>query len=391
MRVGGHFLEAQDYAEAFSSLMRAEAACRARGDDMGAERALDQAQHAAEQLEDIDSVSHRVELLQRRADILRIRGAWEAAETVAQELVQISEDAGALEALSTAFWVLGQCAFERGAHDDAVDAAVRAQAVAQEAEDSKQIIRAEMLLGNIAGVRSDWDQALSFFRSARHSIDRDFAEDDRLQAESQFCLATVHRQQGRLDDALPLLIDALRRWERCGDQRGMAYVANALADAARLQGRQGRAMDWYRRAKKVYESVGAWEAWLVRLNLALVLMDAKRFEEAHQEVAACIEFFGKTGQRTWFAVSQIFALPGLAVRRDWSLFDTHFEAGAADLRELGFADADLALVLETAGERAEADGERRRADQAFALAAEQWRALGRAEEANAASLRAGPS
>ena len=72
-------------------------------------------------------------------------------------------------------------------------------------------------------------------------------------------------------------------------------MANSLADVARHKGRTDRALEWYARSKRVYESIGAWETNIVRLNLALMMMFEDRYDEAHDEVMACFEAFENGG------------------------------------------------------------------------------------------------
>ena len=128
---------------------------------------------------------------------------------------------------------------------------------------------------------------------------------------------------------------------------------------------------------------------MVRLNLALVLMLEERFDEAQKELEGCVERFRQSDQQNWLAVSQVFCLPHLARNRDWRVFDAYAEEAMGILRAQKFADTDLATVYEIAGSCAAAESERRRADEAYTMAAEQWRMLGRMAEANAASLRIG--
>jgi tetratricopeptide (TPR) repeat protein len=389
LRCGEHLLHAGDYVPAYDLLLEAEELARLQGDDLGAERALELARQAAEGFTDKGAMQRHVKLEARRTDGLRIRGAWEEASRAARSLQERAEEVGDQKSVALALRIQGQCAFERGHLDEASQAVVQAQSVAQACKDRQQVTRCELLLGNIAGVRSDWDQALMFYDAARQRITKHFKADDELQGESLYYVAAVHQQQGDLSKALPMLIQSLKHWERCGGQRGMAYVANALADAARTQGRMDRAKDWYRRAKKVHESVGAWEMWLVRLNLALVLMLEEHFDEAQKELEGCVERFRQSDQKSFLAASQVFCLPNLARNRDWRVFDAYAEEAMGILRTQKFADADLATVYEIAGSCAAAESERRRADDAYAMAAEQWRFLGRMAEANAASLRIG--
>jgi tetratricopeptide (TPR) repeat protein len=389
LRCGEHRRAAGDHAVAFELLLKAEGEARAGGDDLLAERALDLAQASADGLPDQNQVESHVQLVKRRADILRVRGDWPAAFEAAEELEHRAQAAGDSDALIWALRIQGQSAFEQGNYDQASTLALSAQLAAQEAQDLGQTIHCELLLGMVSGAQSHWDQAITFYEAAKRRIEASCPNDHVLHGECLFHLGMVHQTQGNLGKALPLFISSLHHWERCGEQRGMAAVANALADAARAQGRDDRALDWYRRAKKVYESVGAWEALVVRLNISLVLLLDGHYEEAHQEVVGCVEAFRESDQRVWVTVALILGLPGLASRRDWQYFDQWFEEGCKGLAEHTYSDPDLARVFEVAGELAEEQGESRRADQAFLAAADQWRLLERPAEANAASLRAG--
>lgn len=389
LRCGEHRVGGGEFLRGFEMLLEAESEARSAGDDLAAERALEMAEQATEQMSGEESAERKVQLDRRRVDLLRIRGAWKVAIKAAVSLEKSAAVAGDQDALILALRTQAQCAFEGAQFDKASSFAVRAQAIALEAGNLRQTTHCELLLGMIAAAKSDMQQAIMFYEAARRRIESSFADDDLLQGESLFHLGSVYQEQGKLKQALPLLIRSLKHWERCGGQRGMAGVANALADAARSQGRLDRALDWYRRAKKVYDSVGAWQAHIVRLNLALVLMLDEQFEDAHREVMGCLQIFRDSSQPTWLAVSLVFALPGFAHRQDWSSFDEAINEASSELQAQGFADADVARVLEMAGEIARSAGEERRADRSFTLASEQWRGIGRAAEANAAALRVG--
>ncbi|MDE0882821.1 MAG: tetratricopeptide repeat protein, partial [Myxococcota bacterium] len=389
LRCGEHRLGAGELLRGFELLLEAESEARSAGDDLEAERALEMAEQATQQMTPEERAERSVQIDRRRVDLLRIRGAWTIATKAAVSLEKSATAAGDDDALILALRTQAQCAYEGAELEKASSFAVRAQAISLEAGNLQQTIHCELLLGIVAASRSELQQAVTFYEAARRRIESSFADDDILQGESLFHLGSVYQEQGKLKQALPLLIRSLRHWERCGGQRGMAGVANALADAARSQGRLDRAMDWYRRAKKVYDSVGAWQAHIVSLNLALVLMFDEQFEDAHREVMGCLQVFRDSAQPTWLAVSLVFALPGFAHRQDWTQFDEAIAEARNQLKAQGFAEADVARAFELAGDLAEVAGEQRRADLSFTLASEQWSGLGRAAEANAAALRVG--
>ena len=388
LRCGEHLVAAGDHQVAFETLLAAEALAREAKDDLAAERAIELASQAADAFS-ADGGLHQLNLLGRRAELHRLRGEWSEAQAVARELEDLAVEVGEQAQLMVALRVQGQAAFATADYSGASDLALRWQVVAQDLSDHEQMIRCELLLGMIFGAQSDWNQAISFYESARRRIHQHCPDQHALLAETLAALGTIHQERRDLSKALPMFIKALQYFEKCGGQRGLASVANSLADVARHKGRTDRALEWYARSKRVYESIGAWETNIVRLNLALMMMFEDRYDEAHDEVMACFEAFENGGHEIWLAVSYAFTLPGLAHQEAWVAFDEALDEAQARLERLSFADTDLARVLEMAGELASRSEEARRADRCFEQAAEQWRTLDCPAEANAAALRAG--
>ena len=203
-------------------------------------------------------------------------------------------------------------------------------------------------------------------------------------------LGNVYQQQGRLDHALRLFLETLRIWEEIGSQRGLAAVANGLADLARLKGNLLKAEEWYQRAVSVFEGVGAWEAWMVRLNMALVQFARGNYNGAFELTQSALEFFERSGQRSWQAVAHSFMMPCIAQQRRWEQFDVHFGAAKDLLNEVGFADAEVARTVEQSAEILQSAGQVKRADRVFALAVTQWRAIGRDDEVKRLLRKTGP-
>jgi hypothetical protein len=136
--------------------------------------------------------------------------------------------------------------------------------------------------------------------------------------------------------------------------------------------------------------VGAWEAWMVRLNMALVQFARGNFNGAFELTESSLDFFERSGQRSWQAVAHAFMLPCVAQQRRWEQFDHHFVSAKELLNEVGFADADIARTVEKSGEIAQFAGQTKRSDRAFALAITQWRAIGREDEVKRLLRKTGP-
>ena len=218
--------------------------------------------------------------------------------------------------------VQGQAAFATADYSGASDLALRWQVVAQDLSDHEQMIRCELsLLGMIFGAQSDWNQAISFYESARRRIHQHCPDQHALLAETLAALGTIHQERRDLSKALPMFIKALQCL-RSAVVSALASVANSLADVARHKGRTDRALGVVRSLEaSLREHRRVEETNIVRLNLALMMMFEDRYDEAHDEVMACFEAFENGGHEIWLAVSYAFTLPGLAHQEAWVAFD----------------------------------------------------------------------
>jgi hypothetical protein len=128
---------------------------------------------------------------------------------------------------------------------------------------------------------------------------------------------------------------------------------------------------------------------VARLNLGQTLVEAGRPLEAEAVIQPCLVLAARRGRRGLEVIAHVALLACAAARADWAAWEEH--AGAADalLRATGFADTDVARGAARAAEATRAAGDAPRAARAFALSAAQWRALGRADQADAMESAAG--
>ena len=236
-------------------------------------------------------------------------------------------------------------------------------------------------------------------------------------------LATVYYRKGRYQSARVMLTRAKGNFERIDDEPG---VANCLMDLARLQlydGSVEKGLELVDQALEIYGSLGAtWllaDARVIRGELLRSRGDLEEAERAYGLAAAMMASSGHPGKAiplanlglVQLARGQYEAarstLEGLfedirggltpmiaaslhiallcccAAQKDAVAFDRNYSAASRILGETGFVDVENARLAESAGALALEQGWRRRADRAWSLALEQWRALGRNDEVRA--------
>jgi tetratricopeptide (TPR) repeat protein len=180
--------------------------------------------------------------------------------------------------------------------------------------------------------------------------------------------------------------EALHRWlerareqaRRTGSRSGLGLALNLEAESARQAGELDEAEGSYRQALDVLTATGSSERHVARINLALVLLQRGRVDEARPELDAALAASRRLGRSLWEQTVRLGLMVCDAGEPAW---DAHLAAVRALDTASGFLDPDLASLAELAGDRALSVGHPRRARDAFTLAARWWAALGRDEEA----------
>ena len=123
------------------------------------------------------------------------------------------------------------------------------------------------------------------------------------------------------------------------------------------------------------EAIGSGDAAFAMVNLALILSDADRFEEARQRLEQARADFTRQGRTPLVAAVAAFLLPSVAAAGDWATWDDLLAEARAGLEASGFVDPDIARAAQRGGQLARRAGHGTRADAADERAAAQRQAL----------------
>ncbi|MEM9072172.1 MAG: serine/threonine-protein kinase [Myxococcota bacterium] len=183
--------------------------------------------------------------------------------------------------------LLGVSFTKRGELDDAADALERARRlrVGLDGESHPSVARVLTNLGNLARERGDAPAALAFHEQA-------LAIDEAALGEAHPLVGRHHHNRGGVLRLLDRQDEALQAYEQAlaikrgalGSHPEVALTLNSLALVAVDQGERAAAEDYYREALAIFVAHDHADAALVRLNLALLLNELERPEEARDAI-----------------------------------------------------------------------------------------------------------
>ena len=124
----------------------------------------------------------------------------------------------------------------------------------RELGDVWQQARTHNQLGIRAYYEGGWDQALDHYRRAQETAVR--AGDEWMAAIAAGNIAEILSDQGRLDEAEPLLRDALAVWRASGSASSIAFARSYLGRIAARSGRHADALDLYTQARQAFADDG---------------------------------------------------------------------------------------------------------------------------------------
>lgn len=204
-----------------------------------------------------------------------------------------------------------------------------------------------------------------------------------VRAEALYGLAIVAWQGGELDRTLAYAERALHHYQRAGTRTGMAAATGMLGDVARHQGALDVAEDHFRECLRLLEATGAAGHHIAVSNLAMVLIDKGDLTEAHALLESAVARSDAGAHATASAMIRMGLLVCEAHMGDWSRWSTRF-GGMRLLIDGTLTTADVAYDARRVARLAAAANQRTCADALWSLAVEQFRALGRTADADAA-------
>jgi tetratricopeptide (TPR) repeat protein len=228
---------------------------------------------------------------------------------------------------------------------------------------------------------------LGHLTEARRMLDTALRKLDRrhssVRAEALYGLAVVAWQSGELDRTLAYSERALHHYQRAGTRTGMAAAMGMLGDVARHQGELDVAEDHFRECLRLLEATGAAGHHIAVSNLAMVLLDKGDLDEAHGLLEDALARSDAGAHATASAMIRMGLLLCEARMGQWSRWSERF-GGMQLLLDGTLTTADVAYDARRVARLASQANQRTCSDALWSLAVEQFRALGRDHDAEAA-------
>ena len=253
--------------------------------------------------------------------------------------------------------------------------------------DPLMALRMHLLLGQVAAATGDFAAAETSFAMVTRGWGADGQGGDPLgpvadlAAQALVGRMGVAKAQGDLDRALQQGQRATELLERHGQRRRLAQVLNEQGDILRRQGDLGAARSAYGRAEQLADALGGAHGVVMRINLGLTDLAEGRFAAAATLLGRALAEARAQGHYGYEYAVRHALLPCAAANYDPAAVVGHLDRIEELRLTAHFADADLAQPAEQAAELLRAAGSEAEARRCQALAREQWRQLGHAEDA----------
>lgn len=186
---------------------------------------------------------------------------------------------------------------------------------------------------------------------------------------------------GELSRAREMIGRALELYETARASWKVAECHNMLGEIARADRDLDAARTHYAQAAELLDSIGHPDPYVPRVNLGLVLAAQGRAEEARQVLEPNLEPIARGRSPQLAGSVHLGLLLPLAQLNDWKAWDWHFQEGLRVIDDTGFVDMENAHLAELAAVACVGRGDPNRARMIYRVAFEQWKALGRMDEA----------
>ncbi len=239
--------------------------------------------------------------------------------------------------------------------------------------DQYGIARASYKLGWLHRWRGEFEEARQLVERAERlfaDLDDEYHYNMSLSTLGIVCLG-----QQRYDEAIDYFQRALQGFRRHGDTNQIANCYNDLGEVYRYRGELDRAEDQYRQALRINNRFAVRSHLFYNLNLACVLLEQGKFEEAIPFLKTGLETAMNNDRLQFAGCAHAGMLAACAGTANWEGFDHHLRQAPRHLADSDLVDRDLALSFQWAGEQALQQGKGRRAKAAFDFAIDQWRQL----------------
>jgi tetratricopeptide (TPR) repeat protein len=275
-------------------------------------------------------------------------------------------------------WVgLGREARIRGDHRSAREFLERADQLYSGPELGRvplliQLAILEAVLGATNRAKEVYSEALGIATAAD--------DGDSIQ-DVQYHMAALFRRLGDEASARAALASVHDWCEAQGRRERVAQCANDMAEMDRLHGDMDAAIEGYRKSLRLYEAVGARQAYVARINLGIIAAERGHTVEAREHLGLVVPMLQRMKLRGIEGLAHLVMALVEAHDERWEACELALSQGVAQLKQTSFVDLDVARALEQTGEVALSAGKVDCARTALELSAEYWEVLEREEAA----------
>ncbi len=365
-RYAWHITEAGWPGEALEPLLIAAERSLERSDFGKAHALLDRREEIIEHLGLPDSDPSTCQGWIRRAALFEQQGRFGDALKVSREAVFWAIRCQWQDLLARALLQQGLAERRLGRLDQSAQSLQMAQQIFAELVDEPGLASAGLGLARVAEEHGEYERAEALFGAAQLRFEH---QRDMLGvAQCLNGLGDIARQSGDFASAQRYAEQARSLSEQLGNQIGVADCLNDIADWRRLQGDFDGALEQCLEAVALYESLGSDQSTYARLNLGLIYLHQRRFDDSH-EVFEELEAQLRRNQH-WSLLAHVLVglLPGYGQQGDWAAWDYCFEEAVRLLEQSGINDPNISTSAFIAAEIATQAGERARAQRVTHLA-----------------------
>lgn len=374
-----HLLAAGCPAEALKPLLAAAESHVLLGEYTEAHGLLDLWRSAMSTLSDDEEDPRHVEGLLVRSETYRRCWELESCEATASRALEIANKHNLYRSRAEALFILGHVARLGRDFVTAERRIFEALGIFEVLDEFRGKARALRAAAVIARERSQFGRAIDLYEKALNLF---WTLNEEGEVADCVCgLGHVYRTQQKYDKARSHYAEAREIALRIGNPHQAAEYTNGLGEIARYGGELDEAERLYRAAHNTMSRIGSKDAIVPQLNLSLTLLLRRKFEAAHEELAAALPTIDNLAFRAW---TLVHLLPCLAHLSRFSEFDRTLRSAREALAESVLNDVDIAEAAELCGDVLKIRGDQSRAIEALTLAASQWDELGNAERRDAA-------
>ncbi len=371
--IGRHFFTAGAMERAVTPLLQAAERASLKADFSSAIEDIDLAETCLDRLDSAqrNTFKERADLL--RAEVLFRKGDFDHAQELLENILTANEMKGPVTQ-AKAWRAKARILRMRGKLLEARQAAENGAKAFRSLGKDSDAATCDVILAR-----------LHFESTGNHEIGLKLAQsaealfrkkgDEANLAETQYIEALLLLAVDRQRQAVSLTKEARIRYGRVGNRFGEAACENFLGEVARQGHRFKEAVNHYRRAAKILQSIGSDWTHVQRINMALTLVQSKHYAAAQKILEGLLD--QKFGMKAAVSCYIDYALLVCSANnRDWSAWDEQFQQAFGARPATGRVDRDLAELALLAARKAAKAGHRDRAKRAVSLSKEHWKALG---------------